>query len=61
MVAGAMKFLEKGFGAGGLATTTARGHEVQGRELAGDRHVGISVHHCGWNVGCRFGLVAGEK
>ena len=30
-----------------LATTTACGHEVQGRELAGDRHVGFSVHHCG--------------
>ncbi len=39
----------------GLATTTACGHEVQGRELAGDRHVGFSVHHCGGIVGCLFG------
>ena len=26
-----------------LATTTADGHEVQGRELAGDHHVGCSL------------------
>jgi hypothetical protein len=26
-----------------LATTTAGGHEVQGRELAGDRHVSGSL------------------
>ena len=55
-----MDFLEKGAAQEGLATTTACGHEVQGRELAGDRHVEFSVHHCGGIVGCLFGLVAGE-
>jgi hypothetical protein len=28
---------------GELATTTADGHEVQGRDLAGDRHVVFSL------------------
>ncbi len=39
------RFLEKGVKRRrGLATTTAGAHEVQGRGLAGDRHVGFSVH-----------------
>jgi hypothetical protein len=36
---------QKRDGAGELATTTTCRHEVQGRELAGDRHVRFSVHH----------------
>jgi hypothetical protein len=46
--------LEMGSAEEGLATTTAGGHEVQGRELAGDRHVDISVHQragaAGWTA-----------
>jgi hypothetical protein len=43
-----MKFLEKEYAQEGLATTTTCRHEVQGRELAEDRHVGFSVHQIGF-------------
>jgi hypothetical protein len=42
-----IKFLERGIAKKGLATTTASGHEVQGREFAEDRHVRFSLHYPG--------------
>ena len=46
-LATALNFLKGVLRRRGLATTTASGHEVQGRELAEDRHVEVLVYTTG--------------